>query len=307
MGPLEAPIDELEALGDGRAFADLSAWRKVRVGGGDARSWLGDLVTCDVASLTPGGSRRSLLLTATGRIRADFSVACEDDAFLLLQPPDQPDHVGLLLSPYLLSSDVQIEDATNTTSLFAVLGRAAAEVGHPGFAPSVLGDGMDLLAVAGKATWRMEDALVKRDLVEVSEATLEVARVLAGLPRMGADYEAGALPAEAGLEWTIDTAKGCFLGQESVAKVRNLGHPPLVLRHLRVEGTFGDPARSASSAAGPGPGEPVRAADSPVGTITSAARTGDGVVVLARVTWEAREADLQAEGGARLIPVGPSG
>ena len=54
-------------------------------------------------------------------------------------------------------------------------------------------------------------------------------------PRMGVDFEPGALPAEAGLERAIDLEKGCFLGQESVAKVRNLGHPPTVLRHLGSE------------------------------------------------------------------------
>ncbi len=52
---------------------------------------------------------------------------------------------------------------------------------------------------------------------------------------MGVDFEEGALPAEAGLDDTIDVTKGCFLGQESVAKIRNLGHPPTVLRHRRSE------------------------------------------------------------------------
>jgi tRNA-modifying protein YgfZ len=294
LGPIEAPLEERQALRDGRAFADLSAWRKVRVTGGQARSWLGDLVTCDVVSLAPGGSRRSLLLTPTGRIRADFSVACDDEGFLLLQAPDQPDHVGLLLSPYLLSSDVGIEDATNALSLFAVLGSAAAEVGHPGYTPSVAGGGIDLATEAGKPTWRIEDALVKHALVEVGPEALEVARIWAGLPRLGMDYQAGALPAEVGLEWAIDETKGCFLGQESTARVRNFGRPPRMLRHLETPGA-------------PGPGTSVRAADGVVGTVTSAARDGDRVVVLATIDHAADEQDLRTDDGAALTPVGHAG
>jgi tRNA-modifying protein YgfZ len=266
----------------------------VRVSGAEARSWLGDLVTCDVASLSPGASRRSLLLTPTGRIRADFSVACDDAGFLLLQPPDQPDHIGLLLAPYLLSADVGIEDATNTLSLFAVLGTAAAEVGLPGYVPSVVGDGIDLATETGKPAWRIEEALVKHALVEVGAEALEVARISAGLPRMGVDYEAGALPAEVGLEWAIDATKGCFLGQESVARVRNFGHPPRTLRRLETSG-------------GPGPGTAVRAADGVVGTITSAARLDDRVVVLATIDRIADERDLRTDEGDALTPVGRTG
>ena len=80
---------------------------------------------------------------------------------------------------------------------------------------------------------------MRQDLVEVGEVTLEVRRIRAGTPRMGIDFGQDALPAEVGLDWTIDTAKGCFLGQESVAKVRNLGHPPRVLRHLRADAPVG--------------------------------------------------------------------
>ena len=69
----------------------------------------------------------------------------------------------------------------------------------------------------------------------VDERAFEIWRIGRGDPRMGVDFEAGALPAEAGLERLIDVTKGCFLGQESVAKVRNLGHPPTVLRHLRCD------------------------------------------------------------------------
>ena len=108
---------------------------------------------------------------------------------------------------------------------------------------------------------------------------------------MGADFEAGALPAEAGSERLIDLRKGCFLGQESVAKVRNLGHPSTILAHLRSEAVVGTGAR-------------VLAAGEPVGWVTSAApaRHG-GSVLIARVTWRARDGDLRDANGSSFSPV----
>jgi folate-binding protein YgfZ len=283
--------EELAALEGGRAFADLSSHRKVRVTGSDARAWLHDLVTADVASLEAGRSRRSLLLTPTGRIRADFWIGCEADGFLLLQAADRPDHVGLLLSPYTLSSDVSLHDATNELALFAVPGHAAALVGRPGLSPSILGKGVDVVTPPGKAAWRVEDMFVKNDLLEASPAALEAWRIRRGVARMGPDFDQGSLPAEAALEGVIDFAKGCFLGQESVARVRNLGHPPTVLRHM---GSDRELAR----------GMPVLAGSTPVGEITSAATAAaDGWVAITRVRWEAAGAKLTSGGGGALVPI----
>ena len=286
-----APIEELDALEHERAFADLSSHRKVRVTGADARGWLHDLVTADVASLEPGRARRSLLLTPTGRIRADFSVGRDPDGFLLLQPAEQPDHVGLLLSPYVLSSDVVLHDATNELALFAVPGHAAGLIGRPALSPSVLGAGVDLVVPSGKAAWRAEDVFVKNGLVEAGPAALEAWRIRRVMPRMGQDFGRDSLPAEAGLEAAIDLTKGCFLGQESVARVRNFGHPPTVLRHVGADHELL-------------PGMEVAAGGSRVGEITSAATTAaGGWVAITRVRWEAAGATLTAEGGVPLVPV----
>jgi folate-binding protein YgfZ len=292
VGPSDAPQDELAALDEGRAFADLSAYRKVRVTGADARAWLHDLVTSDVASLGPGGSQRSLLLTPTGRILADIAVAMDHEGFLLLQEPDQPDHVGLLLGKYVLSSEISLADATDALSLFSVPGKAAHAVGTPALAPSVLGSGVDLVAPRGKPSWQVEEALVKHGAVEVGPEAVEVWRIRRGVVRMGVDFEQEALPAEVGLEWTIDTTKGCFLGQESVARVRNLGHPPSVLRRVSCRGVVEA-------------GSPVFGGGSPVGAITSAAIAAHGLTAaIVRVRWEANEGPWTTGDGADLEPAG---
>ena len=74
-----------DALDRGDAFVELPDARVTRIAGADARAWLNDLVTTDVASLAPGEARPSLLLAPTGRIRAQFQVAAINGAFLLIE------------------------------------------------------------------------------------------------------------------------------------------------------------------------------------------------------------------------------
>lgn len=292
----DAVRGELEAIEEERACTDLSSWRKTTVGGSDARAWLQDLVTADVGSLTEGSARRSLLLTPTGRIRADFTVAMHvdhPDVFLLFQDPRQPDPIDLLLEPYVLSSDVQIRDVTDELALYAALGGAAGRIGWAGTRPSAVGSGMDVMA-AEKNAWRLADMMMKKQLTEVGDESLEIWRVRKGLARFGHDFDETSSPAEAGLvEETVDLTKGCFLGQEAVAKVRNLGHPARILRSLRSDVELE-------------PGAAVLAGSVEVGEITSAApAVGDEPIPsIARIRWEAAEAPLTTAEGVRLERAG---
>jgi folate-binding protein YgfZ len=272
---IDATWEQVDALDAGRAFLDRSADHKLVVRGPDARRWLGDLVTADVETLERSDARRSLLLSATGRIRADFWIAAEDaETFLLLQPAAQPAFVGDMLRPYVLSSAVRLDDVTTSRSALVLRG------------PN------EIVAAAREDLLDVVRAVAGRGYRRVAEGAWEVWRVGRGDPRMGADFGPGDLPAEAGLERLIDLAKGCFLGQESVAKVRNLGHPPTVLRHLLT--------RTRVVA----PGTPVLDAGGVVGRVTSVAPARNGATVLiARVSWTAAERALTAYGGAELVPI----
>jgi tRNA-modifying protein YgfZ len=262
------PWDQVEALDEGRASVDRSSDRIFRVAGADARRWLGDLVTADIASMRPGSSVRSLLLTPTGRIRADMWIVQIDDAFLVLQSLDQAEAVIDALGPFVLSSAVTLEDATGTITAAFIPARRSIVVRVSEGGPDELG------------------------ATPVDERAYELWRIGRGDPRMGVDFDAGSLPAESGLERLIDLTKGCFLGQESVAKIRNLGHPPSVLRHLRT------PAIVATGVA-------VHDANGAVGTVTSAApRRSGGTVVMARVPWNAADVPLSTAAGEPFIPGG---
>jgi folate-binding protein YgfZ len=118
----------------------------------------------------------------------------------------------------------------------------------------------------------------------MTEKDLEIRRIRRGDVRMGADFGSDALPAEAGLEGAIDLTKGCFLGQESVAKVRNLGHPPRVLRHVRSQTPVA-------------PGVPVLTGGVAVGEVTSAAENNGGTDAIVRVRWDAALEELSTATG----------
>src|SRR5207245_4599906 len=120
------------------------------------------------------------------------------------------------------------------------------------------------------------------------EPAVDVWRIRRGIPRFGVDLDADSLPAEAGLEILIDFTKGCFLGQESVAKVRNLGHPPRVTAAFRTTGEVRV-------------GQALETDGRAVGRVTSAAAIEHGTALIARLTWDARFADLVTSAGDQLL------
>ncbi|MGZ8628602.1 MAG: CAF17-like 4Fe-4S cluster assembly/insertion protein YgfZ [Actinomycetota bacterium] len=255
----DAMQKQVGALDEGRGALDLDGFRVIEVTGPDAAAWLQDLVTANVEALEPGEEVRSLLLEPTGRIRADLHVLGAPEGFLLVQPLDQRVSVADLLAPYVLSSDVAMREAP-----------------PPG-----------LVAIPRPGSWRFVPP--GDDLVPVRAEAVEAWRIRRGLARFPIDLDEDSLPAEAGLddEVTIDRTKGCYLGQESVAKVRNLGHPARVIVSLRADGPLET-------------GQAVLAGEVEAGLLTSVDTSGDGVATLARVRWDAREADLRTAGGIAL-------
>jgi folate-binding protein YgfZ len=255
--------EQLEALEQERAFVDLRGWGLTEVRGADAEAWLDDLVTASVAGLPAGEALRSFLLSPTGRIRADLRVLRprSGDGFLLLQDTAQPDAIADLLGPYVLSSDVELAPA-DPRGLFV----------KP--RPSLV----------WTAAWEARDD----GSVPAGPEALEAWRIRHGLARFPVDLDADSLPAEAGLdiEPVIDRSKGCYLGQESVARVRNLGHPPRVVVGVRAEA----PLR---------PGAPVRSQGARVGSVTSV-EPREGSSAMVRIRWDARDTELTADGGIVL-------
>jgi folate-binding protein YgfZ len=285
---VEPDPEGLVALREGRGYANLSAWRKVHVTGSDVAEWLNDLISADIAGLEPGRSRRSLLLGPTGRIRADFTVAPFEDGSLLTQDPEQPGAIDDLLRPYVLSSDVRLADRSDDFALLAIPEQALPKASAR-WAPSALGRGEDVLVDLGDDAFPAAvETLAAAGLVEAGLESLEAWRVERGVARFGTDLLEDSLPHEAAVDDLIAYSKGCFLGQEAVAKVRNLGHPPKVVLRAVTDGRVGA-------------GDAVSTDGHEVGLVTSATPLPDGrTALILRVGWSVREAALRTSSGAAV-------
>jgi folate-binding protein YgfZ len=270
----------------------------LRVSGGDAPAFLQGQLSQDLDALPArlGSSVDALLLQPTGKVDALVRVSrWTDGAFLLDVDAGWGEAVATRLRRFLLRMDVAIEALA--WRALALRGPRAHEV-DPG-AVALTADwpgwpGVDLL---GDPPPRPEG---------VPEATAEdheAARIEAGVPRMGAELDERTIPAEAGVvERAVSFTKGCFVGQELVARIDSRGgNVPRRLRGLVVEGDEVPPA-----------GATVAAGDREVGRVTSAARSpargpvalaylGRGVEVPARVVvrWEGSEAAAEA----RALPL----
>ncbi len=229
----------------------------MRVAGPDAADYLQRMVSNDVEALGVGEACPALLLTAKARVIAPLLVLrrSEDD-FLVLTEPELGDAVRALLTRMRLRARCEIE--VEEHSSVVVLGGTEG-----GFATDFPG-AHELLDAALTPT--------------LDARELELRRIEAGVPRWGREIDDRILPAEAGLDVThVDFGKGCYPGQEPVARLHYRGHPNRGLRVLELDGVPEIDAELVYDG-------------KTVGRVTSAARRADGsVVALAYVRTEVPE------------------
>ena len=233
----------------------------VRVAGPDAADYLQRMVSNDVEALAVGEACPALLLTAKARVIAPVVVLRRgEDDFLVLTEPELGEVVRALLTRMRLRAKCEIEAEQHSSVL-------------------VFG-GDDGLATDFEGARELIDSALQATL---DEHELELRRIEAGVPRWGHEIDDRILPAEAGLDAThVNFGKGCYPGQEPVARLHYRGHPNRGLRVLEL-GELPD-----------ADAELVHEGKA-VGRVTSAARRADGsVVALAYVRTEV-PADAQFE------------
>jgi tRNA-modifying protein YgfZ len=234
----------------------------VGVRGPEAASYLERMLSNDVETLDVGASCEALLLTAKARVVASMTVWRRDvEDFLLLTEPElaEPLRRELVRGRFATKAQIEVEEHESVL----VLGREAP----PG-------------AVANREYGVPAYELVDEeppDWAELGEEELERLRILARTPRYGRELDERALPAEAGLdERAISFTKGCYPGQEPVARLHYRGHPNRTLRVLALEGDEA-PERDAE----------LVLDGKIVGRVTSTARDAEhGLVALAYVRRE---------------------
>ncbi len=263
------------------------------VEGPDSAGFLHGLLSNEVAGLEPGASRPALLLDARGRVVVAVTVHRDGpDAFTLVVEPHLADALAAALERYHFSEDLEILGPEPTDALVVA--------GSP---PSV-GEGDIVLAGAVPGTHELIPADPSGPLPdgrpERAPDALETARILAGVPRVGVDTQETTLVQEAGLEdVAVSFDKGCYLGQETVARAQFRGKVNRHLRGLRFLG------------AAPEVGAEVTLADRGVGTLTSVAALPDGAVGLAILRKEAEPGTLVQVGDTPAtvasLPFSPGG
>lgn len=247
------------------------------VEGPDAVSFLHGLLSNDVASLAPGGSAEALLLDAKGHVQAAIGVHRDgEDAVTLVLDPADGDAVAAALDRYHFSEDLEILGPEGAWALTVSGIPAPAGPAVPGVLPGTLRVVVDDPAAAGAAL----------PGGQAPPEALEMARVAAGVARVGVDTGPATLVQEAALEErAVSFSKGCYLGQETVARLQFRGRANRALRGVLLDG----PAA---------PGTPVTAGGREAGRVTSVARTPDlGVIGLAILRREVAPGDEVEAGG----------
>ncbi|WP_432546926.1 CAF17-like 4Fe-4S cluster assembly/insertion protein YgfZ [Kineococcus sp. SYSU DK004] len=313
------PVGEQRALVRGEAVADLSHRGVLRVAGPDRLSWLHSLTTQSLTSLAPGDSTESLLLSPTGRVEHDLHLVDDGEAVWITTEPGAQVALGAWLDRMRFTLRVEVADVTADWAVLGEPSREASADGPgpvwvdpwPGATPLAEGGSADTASYAAVATldhpgrdraWR--EVLVPRAELPARVAgrrlagtwATEALRVEAWRPRWGRETDERTIPHE--LDWlrtAVHLHKGCYRGQETVAKVHNLGRPPRRLVLLHLDGSTHDL---------PAHGDDVVLGDKRVGTVTTAARHHElGPVALA-VVKRSLPVDAQlsalAASGARL-------
>jgi folate-binding protein YgfZ len=205
---------------------------RLRLRGGDRRSYLHGLLTNDVQSLTAGQGVYAALLTAQGRMISDMHVHETGESIVLTVPLPLTATIRDHLDQFIFSEDVQVEDVTDATVQIGVYGPLAGDaVQSVRKAGSIVVLASDAFGIAGFeviAPRESHDALVASIEVDgaraVPMAVLEVVRVEAGIPRFLVDMTDATIPLEAGIEQrAISMTKGCYPGQEVIIRVLHRG------------------------------------------------------------------------------------
>ena len=227
----------------------------LRLTGEDRVRFLNGQITNDVRKLTPGVAMQALVTDLKAHIMAEvFAHTAEDGALYLDAEPSLRESLAARLERYIIADDVELTDVTDDYSIWHIFGPAAAAVPGNLSVSRLKQDGVDL--------WLPKAATPPDiDAPNLSESDFEAMRILKHVPRHPAELNERAFPAEAGLQQSaISFAKGCYIGQEIISRMKLTGKMPRVLMAWEAEGTA------------PTPGQVLLTADgsSEAGFITSA-------------------------------------
>jgi folate-binding protein YgfZ len=298
----DTSTDAHRAMTEGCAVVDRSERGKLALTGPEAKDFMQGQVTNDVEGLEPGSGCYAAFLTHKGKMLGDLRILDAGGELLLDCERVALQDLFTMIRRYKLGRDVELHKRTLESGLLSLIGPDARRVAgatdlpqeeHAHRAGRVGGAavrliatdlGVDVLCEAAD-TEPVAAALIAAGAVPAAEDAAEVRRVETGRPRYGIDLDDNVIPQEAGLnERAVSFEKGCYVGQETVARLHFRGKPNRHLRGLRLSG----PAAS---------GDALRLGEREVGRLGSVvASPRYGPIALALVRREAQPGDTVAVG-----------
>jgi folate-binding protein YgfZ len=251
----EPTLIELDAqyrqLREECGLLDRSGRGKLAVTGPDAAEYLQGQLTNDVEALDPGDGQYAALLDRKGHMQADMRVLRPAAEEIWVDTEQEALSAARRhLEMYSIGREVKVIDVSEERAILSLIGPRSVEIAGSAALPpnacevtSITGveclvagtrDGIDLIAAAADAE-RLREALLSAGAVEVSPEAAEILRIESGVPRFGVEMKTETMPAEAGIvEDAVSFTKGCYIGQETVARLHYKGKPNRHLRGLRL-------------------------------------------------------------------------
>jgi folate-binding protein YgfZ len=279
------PPGEYDAVRRDAGVFDVSYLGKLRVAGRDGTRFLHNLVSNDIKGLKTGSGCYATLLTHQGRMESDLYIYAFENEFVLECPPAGHERLVQSLNRYIVSDIVSIEDASQALAILSVQGPRSKNLmegalgisleempllGHRTI-PRASGnwvivhrdrtgcDGFDLWLPAREAEGVWRDWTLASQVRPAGHRSLDCLRTEAGIPWYGVDMDERSLPMEMGLNSAISLTKGCYRGQEIVARITYRGHLDRKLGAVAIN--FVEP---------PARGSEILAAGTKIGEVTSA-------------------------------------
>jgi folate-binding protein YgfZ len=249
------------ALRTGVGIVDGSRRTRLRITGTARAKFLQGILTNDADLLKPGRGLYAAILTAKGKMQADLTVYALAEWFWVDAEPEVAAKLPALLSRYTIGTDAEVADLAASHTVLGLYGPAAshamvsavpdlpqltadltvsevswkgrplviAEAGYPGI------PGLKLL-LPTETVDAVRQALTAGGAASVEGDALEIARVESGVPRFGVDMSEDTFPPEARIEArAVSYSKGCYLGQETIARIKTYGHVNRLLVGLLPE------------------------------------------------------------------------
>jgi folate-binding protein YgfZ len=258
-------LQEHAWLRDDVGLLDLSFRSRLVIAGTDRKRFLHGQVTNNVSDLRPGEGCYAALVTPKGKMQSDLNIYCLENELLLDFEPGLTERIAQRFEKYIVADDVQVVEVAPHYGLVSIQG-PKAHVLLPRISPGIDPPGQTMSFVSTRHPAFGElyfmnhprtgtrgfdcyvpvavlDAFVKQMMGTVASEgghlcgwqALEIARIEAGIPRFGADMDETNLPPEVGIEdRAVSYTKGCYIGQEVIARIRTYGQVAKALRGLRL-------------------------------------------------------------------------